>query len=117
VWASATPGVASINSAGLASTLAVGSTSITATLGGVTGTTTLNVGQAVVQSIAVTPAAPSVAKGRAQQFTATGTFSDQTTQDLTTQVVWASATPGVATINSAGLASTLAVGNTSITAT
>jgi ABC-type proline/glycine betaine transport system permease subunit len=38
---------------------------------------------ATLQSIAVTPANPSIAKGRTQQFTATGTFSDNSTQDHT----------------------------------
>ena len=52
----------------------------------------------------MTPANPSVAKGATQQFTATGTYSDSTTQDLTGQVTWASATTAVATINTAGLA-------------
>ena len=56
-------------------------------------------------SIAVTPANPSVAKGLTQQFTATGTYTDGSTADLTSQVTWASATPSVATINSSqGLA-------------
>ena len=50
-------------------------------------------------------------KGATQQFTATGTFSDNTTQNLTSQVTWASATPAVATINAAGLATAVAVGH------
>ena len=57
---------------------------------------------AVLQSIAVTPANPAVAKGLTQQFTATGTFSDNTTQNLTSQVTWASATTSVATITRRG---------------
>ena len=36
---------------------------------------------ATLTSIAVTPANPSVAAGKTQQFTATGTFSDSSTQD------------------------------------
>ena len=65
---------------------------------------------ATLQSIAVTPANPSVAKGLTQQFTATGTFSDNSTQNLTAQVTWASATTAVATINSSGLATAIATG-------
>src|SRR6185312_10740059 len=52
-----------------------------------------------------------------QQFVATGTFSDQSTQNLTSQVAWASATPTVATISSTGLASAVAKGTSSISAT
>ncbi len=37
-------------------------------------------------SIAVTPANPSIAKGLSEQFRATGTYSDHSTQMLTSQV-------------------------------
>ena len=50
---------------------------ISATLGAVTGSTVLTVTAAALQSIAVTPANPTIAKGSTQQFTATGTFSRQ----------------------------------------
>ena len=45
-----------------------------------------------------------------QQFTATGTYSDNSTQNLTSQVTWASATTSVATITAAGLATAVATG-------
>jgi uncharacterized protein YjdB len=115
-WASATTSVATITSAGLATGVATGSSTISATLGGVTGSTTLTVTAAVLESIAVTPASPTIAKGAIQQFTATGTYSDNSTKDLTSHVTWASATPAVATINRSGLARTLAKGTTVITA-
>ena len=54
--------------------------------------------QPALTSIAVTPASPSVAKGLTEQFTATGTYTDNSTQNLTSQVTWASATTSVATI-------------------
>ena len=90
---------------------------ITATLGGVSSTTALTVTPAVAESIAVTPANPSVAKGLTEQFTATGTFSDSSTQDLTSQVTWASATPAVATITSDRPGVDVAHGSSTITAT
>ena len=64
----------------------------------------------------MTPANPSVAKGQTQQFTATGTYSDNSTENLTSQVTWASATTSVATITTTGLASAVARGSSSITA-
>src|SRR5207237_6636066 len=76
---------------GLASAVGTGTSTITATLNGITGSTVLTVSAAVLQSIGVTPANPSVPKGLTQQFTATGTYSDSSTQDLTTQVTWATA--------------------------
>jgi N-acetylneuraminic acid mutarotase len=68
-------------------------------------------------SIAITPAAPSLAKGLTEQFTATGTFSDASTADLTGSVTWTSSTPSAATVNGAGLAQSVAAGSTTITAT
>jgi hypothetical protein len=99
----------------------VGGTTITATLGTVSSSTTLTVTAATLTSIAVTPAAPSIALGLTQQFTATGTYSDKSTQNLTASVTWASSVTAVATISNAagsnGLASSAAVGGTTITAT
>jgi hypothetical protein len=51
-----------------------------------------------------------------QQFTATGNFSDGTTEDLTAQVTWSSSDVSVATITAGGLASTAGKGTTIITA-
>ncbi len=67
-------------------------------------------------SIAVTPAAPSIVLGETQQFTATGTYT-LGTADITDVVTWASHNPSVATIDAAGLATSLAAGTTAITAT
>ncbi|MGB0037173.1 MAG: Ig-like domain-containing protein, partial [Candidatus Acidiferrales bacterium] len=115
-WASATTSVATINAAGLATALATGTSSISATLSGVTGSTVMTVTAAVLQSIAVTPANPSIVLGKQQQFTATGTFSDNTTQNLTSSVTWSSGTLSVATINAAGLASSVGTGTSAISA-
>jgi hypothetical protein len=69
-------------------------------------------------SIAVTPNASSVPVGLTQQFTATGTFSDTSTANLTSTVIWTSGTPAVATVNAnSGLSNALAVGSTLVTAT
>ena len=116
-WASDTTGVATISSAGLATAAGVGTAKISATMGSVSGSTNLTVTQATLQSIAVTPPNPSLAVGTTQQFTATGTYSDTSTQDLTTQVTWASDTTSVATISSAGMATAVAVGTARISAT
>ena len=47
------------------------------------------------------PASPASPRDSTRQFTATGTYTDGTTADLTAQVTWASATPSVATISNA----------------
>jgi hypothetical protein len=70
-----------------------------------------------LSSIAVTPANPTIQAGATQQFTATGTYSDSSTQNITSQVTWASGTTTVATINASGLATGVAAGTSTISAT
>ncbi len=115
-WVSTTTSVATITSAGVVTPVAAGSTTIQATSGSIIGSTGLTVTTALV-SIAVTPANPSIAKGRTQAFTATGTYSDNSTQNLTSSVTWASATTSVATITSAGVATGVGTGTSTIQAT
>ena len=108
-------------SRGLATALATGSTAITATYSGKSGSTTLTVSGADLVSIEVTPTNPQIALGTSAQFAATGTFTDGTTQDLTAQVLWESSAAGAATISNAaashGLAQSVGLGDTTITAT
>jgi uncharacterized protein YjdB len=75
----------------------------------------------LVDSIAVTPTSQSVGVGQAVQFTATGTYGHgsnhpSTTQDITDSVTWTSSVPAVATISSTGVATGVASGSTTITA-
>ncbi|MDD2542581.1 MAG: Ig-like domain-containing protein [Desulfuromonadaceae bacterium] len=120
IWSSsAATSIVTIDQTGKASAVGAGSTTITATSGGKSGTATLTVSPVSVTlvSIAVTPSSQTIAAGSSQQFTATGTFSDNTTQDLTTQVSWSSSVDAIATIGQDdGKAYGTAVGTTVITA-
>jgi len=120
-WGVANTTVASINSLGLALTAATGTTQITATSGSVTGSATLTVTAATLVTVTVTPAVPMVPLGENQQFTATGTFTDKSIQDITQTVSWSSSVPSVASISmttgTIGLATALLQGTTTITAT
>jgi uncharacterized repeat protein (TIGR01451 family) len=69
-----------------------------------TVTATFTAAAATLKSIAVTPANPTEPISSSVQFTATGTFSDNSTKDITATVTWASSNPEAATINTAGLA-------------
>jgi len=117
-WASSNTTAATISSAGLATAGTAGqSTTISATSGSVSGSTTLTVTAATLKSIAVTPANPSAAVGTTVPFHATGTYSDNSTKDITGSVTWASGTPAAATINTSGVATAVAAGSTTISAT
>lgn len=116
VWSTASPTIASISSSGLATAVGHGTTTITATSGSISGGTPLTV-EGMLTSIQVTPSGNSILMGTAQQFTATGTFSDGTTENLTAQATWTSSNTSVATINSSGLATGITAGTSTITAT
>ena len=116
-WSSSDVNVATINASGLATSTGTGPATITATSGSVSGSASLTVTSAALVSIVVTPNPASMAIGTTQQFTATGTFSDNSTQDVTASVLWSSSSPTVATINNQGVASSVAIGTTTITAT
>ena len=116
-WSSSNTSVATIGPGGLATGVASGTSSISATLGSITGSTKLTVTPPVLVSIAVTPANPSIAKGTTQQFTATGTYSDSSTQNITSSVTWVSSITSVATIAAGGLATSVSTGTSNITAT
>ena len=68
-------------------------------------------------SIAVTPPGVTIKQGFTQQYAATGSYSDGSTQDLTSTATWMSSSPGIATIAAGGLASGIGGGGTTITAT
>src|SRR5260370_22857397 len=116
-WASTNSGIASISTSGNITASSRGTVTITATSGPFHASTTFTVipSGPIVSSIAVTPATPSVPKGLKQQFTATATFSDSSTHDVTAAAAWTSADTTVATIT-VGLARTLKQGPTLITA-
>src|SRR5512147_2663081 len=50
-------------------------------------------------SLSVAPVDSSIAPGTTVQFTATGTFADNTKRNVTASVTWNSSDPGIATIS------------------
>lgn len=119
-WSSSNDSVATV-SRGLAAGVTPGLAIVTATVGAEGDTTSLTVTAATLVSLDITPADPTTGPGRTQQFTTTGTFSDATTQDVTTRVIWSSAATGLGAVSNAsgnqGLATGVAPGVTTITAT
>ncbi|WP_129128208.1 Ig-like domain-containing protein [Geomonas oryzae] len=123
IWSSTAPAVANFvtpTSPSRVTGLAPGPAVLTATVGGQSATFNLMVTSATVSLITITPATPSVPLGQNVQFTATGTFSDGTTQDLTFDATWTSSDATVATVGDTatdeGLAKTLKAGTSTISA-
>jgi uncharacterized protein YjdB len=126
-WSSSDPSIASVAAVGGSSGRVTGTSPGTVTIQAVdpgtqvAGSADLTVTPAVLVSLSLTPAAPSVPLGTSRQLAAIGTFTDGTTNDVTELVTWSSASAGIASVTNAagsrGLAKALAIGSTIIRAT
>jgi len=117
-YSSATPAMVGVGAAtGLSTGIASGSSIVSASFGGQSASTTVTVSAVTLASLAVTPANASVAVGATQQFVATGTYSDGGTANLRGSVAWTSSAITIGTVVPGGLASGVAAGNSTITAT
>ena len=120
-WTTDNAMVATIsNAAGAAGQLlarAMGTTTVTATFGGVSGQTTLTVTGATASSLSISPIAVSTPLGTGVQYTATLVFTNGTTRNVTGQAAWTSSNPMAATIGRTGRATPVGVGMTTIDAT
>lgn len=115
-WQTSQSAVATINTQGFITAVGQGAAQVSASYQGVTGSTSITVGAPALGSIAVTPAQSSLPSGEVEQMTATGSFSDGTTKDLTQSVTWSSTGPGIASVSATGSADANAVGSVTITA-
>jgi uncharacterized protein YjdB len=116
LWSSSSSGVLTIDQNGLALAVGPGTSTVSVTSGTVSASTSVTVTTATLVSLSIAPANSSMPDDATRQFSATGTFSDNSTQDMTLSVLWSSATPTVATITNLGLVSSLSTGSTTITA-
>ena len=91
-----------------------GAYTVTATASGAAGAASFSLTNVALVSIAVSPGNPELAVGVAGQFTATATYADGSTGDITPYVTWASSTPSVATISGTGVATALAPGTSAV---
>jgi hypothetical protein len=117
-WSTSNPAIATVNE-GLVTSTGIGSVTITATLAGKTGSTTVVVG--LTSTIAITPTAADPFSKSAtpqQQFFAEATYSDGTVLDLSSFGAWSSNPTGILTfyVNDPGDATFVATGTTTITA-
>src|SRR5438874_10010529 len=104
------------DSKGLLTANSQGSAKITATSGLLRASVSVTITPPVLLAIDVSPANANIALNETQQFAATGHNSNATSGPVTTN--WSSSVPGVAGIDGAsGLATPVAPGTTTITAT
>ncbi|WP_259522166.1 Ig-like domain-containing protein, partial [Shewanella baltica] len=116
-WTPVDTTYATVTSAGVLSGVEVGSTTVTASKDGITSNVvTVNVTDAVITAIEVTPSPVNVAKGQTQPLVATATYSDTTSSDVSSSVTWTPVDTTYATVTSAGVLSGVEVGSTTVTA-
>lgn len=116
-WLSGNPAVATVDNTGLVTGVAAGTVTLSATLLGVTATTSIQVNNASVTALQVIPAVSTIALGTKSQLQAIATFSDGSTQDVSTQAQWNSSNPVIASVDSQGKVTGNGIGQASITAT
>jgi Bacterial Ig-like domain (group 2) len=116
-WTSKNTDIASVSSSGLVASVAAGAAVVSASSGTLSGSTQLTIGKAALVSLSVTSPVSTLPLGATAQLAATGTYTDKSTQDLTSTVTWASSQTAIASISSSGLASSAGLGNATITAT
>ena len=113
-WQSTSPAIAAVSTAaptkGRVQPLAGGTTSVTATYQGVTGSATVKVNAATLVGISLSPPSATVGVGANQAFVATGTFSDSSTFNVTNYCTWLSSAPATADVSNAGGSQGVATG-------
>jgi uncharacterized protein YjdB len=113
-WASSNLAAATVSATGVVSALAVGSTTISATIDGVSGTAALSV-IAPVASISLSRAAVTLGVGGSVSIAAAPLDADGNA--LSGRAIsWSSSAPNVATVSGNGVVTGLATGSTTVTA-
>jgi uncharacterized protein YjdB len=119
IWTSSNVTAATVSDSGMVTARGAGTTQITASSDGATGTAALSVTTATVVPVAtvsVSPASSSILVGATVQLSAT--TRDSSNNVLTGRVVtWSSANAGIASVGSNGLVSAVSAGTIQVTAT
>lgn len=116
-WLSSNPAVATVDGTGQVTGVAAGSVTLSASLLGVTATTSITVNNTSASTLQVIPAVSTIALGTKTQLQAIATFQDGSSQDVSDQVQWGSSDTVLAEVNSLGLVTGKGIGQVAITAT
>ncbi|QSR55627.1 Ig-like domain-containing protein [Aeromonas dhakensis] len=103
-WKSEEPNVLPIDNTGEAKGKDIGSSKIQASIGNIhSNVVNVEVTDAIITSIQLTPSVISLAKGQIQPLTATAIFSDDTSFPVTESVTWKSEDANIATVTNKGV--------------
>lgn len=113
-WTSSNPGVAPIDEEGIATAANEGTATLQVTFQHTSATTTVLVVPVAPVALAISPADPAIDVKGNSQFKVLATRSDDSVEDVTSQVNWTSSNSTVATIALSGLAHGQAQGGSTI---
>lgn len=116
LWESDDINTATVTPDGLLTGVEIGNANVTVKRDGIAIIFNVEVSNAVVTSIQITPDIVSVGKGQTQQLTALATYSDSTTLPITNSVAWLPDDINTVTVTADGLLTGAEIGNTSVTA-
>jgi hypothetical protein len=121
-WTTTPTNVATVNSTGLVTGVTLGTATVKAQSGSVIANTGVTVANKTISSIAIQPLTQTLSVSstgfpNTGQYTATATYSDNTTGDVTNTSTWNALPSSVASISNTGLATAVAVGTATVTAT
>jgi uncharacterized protein YjdB len=120
-WTSSDTDVAKVSKRGTVTARAAGTATITAEVDEVKGSASVTVTRTpkptpTLESISVLPAEVTLQIGKDVELEAEGTFSDNTTDMLSTAAIWSSENEEIASVDGEGNVTALAEGRTTITA-
>ncbi|MCX5762290.1 MAG: Ig-like domain-containing protein, partial [Gemmatimonadetes bacterium] len=115
-WVSRTPAVAAVDTSGVVKAIANGTAWVIATETGGTKDSALIVVQQRVATITVTPGTRNIYRTRNYAFTATAVDGMGNVMPGITAFTWSSVTPSVATVDTAGKVTAVALGSTQVRA-
>lgn len=115
-WQSSSSSVATVDGTGLVRAIAAGTTTITASVEGRTGTATVTVLALPVAAIALSPATVTIVVGGTYPLAASVTDSLRNTLS-DRSITWVSSNTAVATVSASGVVTGVAIGTATVTAT
>ena len=124
-WSTSNSQVATVSPAGVATGVAADPTptsfaskmvTIAAKAGRISGSATLTVGPPNLTSLSVSPSGSDIVAGTSEQLTATGSYSDSATENLSSVVNWSSSNTAAATVVPGGVVTGVAKGSSVLTA-